>query len=159
MGTDDATKDDIAPGSWQPLSARRGGTPIDETWQEGIPAWIDKPIRKWLYYQLISSRTRDRLFARLHFNTDDDRFDESIVESLNLVRLLNWIDGVLHITAEENRRSKEIAAEHGIRVESDAEKLGSALREGHSIWRVSDTFEALERRQDATVTAASPSGR
>jgi hypothetical protein len=38
--------------SWQTLSARYGGTPIDQTWQEGVPAWIRLPVRQWLLQQL-----------------------------------------------------------------------------------------------------------
>jgi hypothetical protein len=54
--------------SWQPLSARHGGTRIDETWQEGIPAWIRDAVRDWLSTQLANSGVRKRLFARLHYH-------------------------------------------------------------------------------------------
>jgi hypothetical protein len=149
VGTDDAAKDDIAPGSWQPLSARRGGTPIDETWQEGIPAWIDHSVRQWLGLQLMEDETRDRLLARLHV-TDASRVSTVTgrVERLTEVELLDWIDGVLSIEAKREdylfRHSNEY----------NANKLETLLREGHSIWKVSDTCDSLERRQDETVTAA-----
>jgi hypothetical protein len=141
-------------GSWQPLSARLGGTPIDETWQKGIPAWVNNPVRKWLYHRLIRDETRDRLFARLHYHEFDDQFARSTVEMLSPDRLLDWLDGVLHITAEEEQWKS--ANDLGIFTDigSDAKKLDVILREGHSIWKVSDAFDGLERRQDATVTAA-----
>lgn len=150
MGTDDAAKDDIAPRSWQPLSARRGGTPIDETWQEGIPAWIDHSVRHWLGLQLMEDETRDRLLARLHV-TDNSRVPTVTgrVEQLTEVELLDWIDGVLKINAEREAYLFRHSNEY------DANKLETLLHEGHSVWKVSDTFDSLERRQDETVTAAS----
>lgn len=135
--------------TWQPLSARLGGSPIDSTWQDGIPAWIDRAVRDWLQVRLIS--THERLFARLHYPGHfdfDNRF--SLVDSLNEPDLLDWIDGVLNVHATKHR-------EHGLPasfLESDARDLQALLREGHSIWKVSDTFDGLERRQESTVTAA-----
>ena len=149
MGTDDAAKDDIAPGSWQPLSARRGGTPIDETWQEGIPPWIDQAARSWLHVMLIS--THERLFARLHFTGHfDSTAARSLVRSLNEVDLLDWIDGALNVNAE---RYREIGLPDSS-LENHTKDLQTLLMEGHSIWKVSDSFDGLERRQDETVTAA-----
>ena len=149
MGTDDAAKDEVTPGSWQPLSARRGGTPIDETWQEGIPAWIDHSVRQWLGLQLMEDETRDRLLARLHV-TGASRVSTVTgrVEQLIEVELLDWIDGVLSIEA---KREDNFFCHSN---EYDADKLETLLREGHSVWKVSDTCDSLERRQDETVTAA-----
>ena len=128
--------------SWQPLSARLGGTPIDETWYEGIPNWIIDPVRDWLYERLRSQdSTRERLFARLHYESLSP-FERVNVVMLSPKDLLDWIDSVLHITAGE-----PLAA-------SSARDLETFLREGHSVWKVSDSFDALERRQEATVTAA-----
>ena len=135
MGTD---------GSWQPLSARLGGTPIDQTWQEGIPAWINRAVREWLQLRLSDSAIRDRLFARMHYH--DIGPDSELVfllPALSESDLLDWIDGVLDI-AETTDGSWIF----------HAERLEVFLREGHSIWRVSDSHNALERRQDAIVTAA-----
>jgi len=149
METDDAAGDDIAPTSWQPLSARRGGTPIDETWQEGIPPWIDQAVRSWLHVMLI--RTHERLFARLHFTGNADEYERwSLVQALDEADLLDWIDGSLKVNADKHR-------EHGLpnsSFQSDTRELQTLLTEGHSIWRVSDSLDGLERRQDSTVTAA-----
>lgn len=151
MGANDAAKDDIVPSSWQPLSARRGGTPIDATWQEGIPAWIDQSVRHWLTLQLMDSNVCDRLFARLHITPSYRGYDvraaakaiKKMVENLGEVELLDWIDGVLRIDAERRHTSTH-----------DADSLETLLREGHSIWKVSKACDSLERRQDETVTAA-----
>ena len=144
MGTGEASKDEVAPRSWQPLSARRGGAPIDETWQEGIPAWIDQSVRGWLDFQLSENSKRDRLFARFHFVGETGFWDPSPVPNLSEADLLDWIDAALNINSEEN---EVLARIHG-------EKLEVILREGHSIWKVADTGDSLERRQDETVTAA-----
>jgi hypothetical protein len=149
VGTDGAAGDDIAPKSWQPLSARRGGTPIDETWQEGIPAWIDQAVRSWLSVMLI--RTHERLFARLHFTGKfGDRERWRLVQSLNEADLLDWIDGALRVNADKHR---ELGLPDSSFL-SDTEDLQTILAEGHSIWKVSDGLDGLERRQDETVTAA-----
>jgi hypothetical protein len=119
-----ATSDGQAtPGPWQPLSTRLGGGPIDQTWQEGIPVWINGPVRSWLYQQLASNSTRNRLFARIHYDHLAARLSK-IVDELDEQSLLDWIDGVLHITADEAL--------------SDiyAEELETLLREGHSVWKV-----------------------
>lgn len=149
MGTDGAAEDDIAPRSWQPLSTRRGGTPIDETWQEGIPPWIDQAVRSWLSVMLI--RTHERLFARLHFTGKfGDRERWRLVRSLNEADLLDWIDGALKVNADKHR-------EFGLPDSSflfDTKDLQTILAEGHSIWKVSDGLDGLERRQEDTVTAA-----
>jgi len=146
---DDPQQGHVSSGTWQPLSARRGAPPIDSTWQEGIPAWIDHAVRGWLSVSLIG--THERLFARLHYPGHfnyDNRF--SLVNSLNEADLLDWIDGVLNVNAARHR-------ELGLpdtSFQSDSRKLQALLSEGHSIWKVSDTFDGLERRQDSTVTAA-----
>jgi len=132
--------------SWQPLSARHGGTRIDETWQEGIPAWIRDAVRDWLSAQLANSGVRKRLFARLHYHgmAADQWFDSSNL-LLNDNQTLDWVDGVLNLAMVE--RPKLLA-------QRDAEQLENLLREGHSIWRVSGAHDGLERRQDKTVTSA-----
>jgi hypothetical protein len=135
-----------APGLWQPLSARLGGQAIDQTWQEGIPAWINRAVRDWLSMQLHDMTVRDRLFARLHYHDIGDGWGYSPpVDTLSEADLLNWIDGVLHIQAA---RSVGRIARHQV------DDLEVILRDGNSIWKVADSSDALERRQDATVTAA-----
>lgn len=131
--------------SWQPLSARLGGTRIDETWQEGVPSWIKPAVRRWLTAQLNNSTVRSRLYARLHYQSFDDSWGlVDPVESLNDEHLLDWVDGVLHLNVDER---PEVAGLY-------AQELETLLLEGHSIWKISADRDALERRQDATVTAA-----
>src|SRR4051812_6204058 len=67
MGGAAASYDQVVSASWQPLSARLGGKPINQTWQEGIPQWIDAAVRSWLSEKLAVNRTRNLLFARLHY--------------------------------------------------------------------------------------------
>jgi len=130
------------PGGWQPLSARLGGTPIDETWQEGIPAWINDSVKEWLLGELHAARVRERLFARLHFDPLAAPVTGRMIDDLDEQALLDWIDGVLHI----NRNYSSTRSSSG--------ELEDLLREGHSIWKVSDSHDSLERRQDRTVTKA-----
>jgi len=119
--------------------------PIDETWQDGIPAWIDSAVREWLTLHLAEDKIRNRLRARLHITADLSRSYRGLVEQLSEAELLDWIDGVLSIGAGTgNDFFSQVFA-------SDLEIL---LREGHSIWKVSYTGDSLERRQDDTVTAA-----
>lgn len=132
--------------SWQPLSARRGGTPIDETWQEGIPPWIKDAVKDWLSGQLTETGVRKRLYARLHYHSLQDEWSGFVgLPLLNDDQILDWIDAVLHINTDE--QPPAIAKRH-------AKRLDTLLREGHSIWRVSDENDALESRQDKTVTSA-----
>ena len=144
------TDGEAASGPWQPLSARLGRTqPIDQTWQEGIPAWIDHSVRDWLWYRVTDSEVRDRLFARLHFLNLDDSDIRQIVYELNERQVLDWIDGVLHIMAPVRASGRIYRIS-----QNRARELETLLREGHSIWKVSDRYDSLERRQDATVTSA-----
>ena len=143
MGVEKASPSESSP-PWQPLSVRLGSEPIDQTWREGIPPWIDLAVRGWLDSQLADPRIRDRLFPRLHF-TQKVAFGSSPVRDLSEAELLDWIDGVLHITAGESNWF----------MGADASDLEAILCEGHSVWKVSDNLLALERRQDAIVTAAS----
>lgn len=146
---DDPQQGPVSSGTWQPLSARRGGSRIDSTWQEGIPAWIDRAVRDWLQVSLIG--THERLFARLHYPGHfdyDNRFN--LVDSLNEGDLLDWIDGVLSVKAAKHR---ELGLPDSF-FQSDTKDLQNLLREGHSIWKISDTSDGLERRQDSTVTVA-----
>lgn len=134
---------------WQPLSVRLGDAPpIDQTWQEGVPAWINQSVREWLAGGLYNDRVRDRLFARIHHeNSADGNYSQLvriIRHELNEEQVLDWIDGVLHITADpDDRTAMRKAAE-----------LEAVLREGRSVWKVSEAIDALERRQDPTVTHA-----
>jgi hypothetical protein len=67
-----------------------------------------------------------------------------MIAELDEQQVLDWVDGILHITATPG---SGIAALY-------ATELEDVLREGHSVWKVSEDIDALERRQDATVTAA-----
>jgi hypothetical protein len=143
VGTDMTSEDQTAAGAWQSLSARHGGAPIDQTWHEGVPSWLSPSLGEWLSVQLRSERIRNRLFARLH--RPDPYVDPLRSLDGDDVSLLDGIDGVLNLNLEE--KSYNLAVEA-------ARNLEARLREGNSIWKVSDTLDALERRQDATVTAA-----
>jgi hypothetical protein len=85
------------------LSVRLGGSPIDQTWRDGIPDWIDAAVRDWLGKELIADRIRDRLFARLHYKppvvADPRTIRRKLVSELDEQDLLDWIDGVLHLNA------------------------------------------------------------
>jgi hypothetical protein len=117
--------------------------PIDQTWQEGIPAWINDSIRGWLRHRLSDDeKAARRLFARIHYS--------SPVDELNEQQILDWLDGMLHITAG----FYPAGSFSGRAVKSYAKELENLLREGRSVWKVSDNEDALERRQDATVTSA-----
>jgi hypothetical protein len=147
MGAEPAVPDrtPTSAGSRQPLSARLGGVPIDETWHDGIPAWIDGAVREWLGFRLHDSSTRHRLFARLHYHyTGDDLGVFETINGLSEADLLDWIDGVLNI---ESEGLGGLGKYH-------AERLEIILREGHSGWMVTDSSDSLERRQNASVTAA-----
>ena len=130
---------------WQPLSVRLGGAPpIDQTWQEGVPAWIDHSVRKWLSRWLYSDEEKARrLFARIHYVGPGDDGYSGMVGKLDEQQVLDWVDGILHITAD--------SSSHAV---AFAEELENVLREGHSVWKVSANRDALERRQDTTVTRA-----
>ena len=143
MGTDKASEEQGAPEPWQPLSARHGGAPIDQTWHEGVPAWLAPSLGEWLSVQLRSEPIRNRLFARLH--RPDLYVDPLRSLDDDDVSLLDAIDGVLNLNLEEKQYYLAVEA---------ARNLEARLREGNSIWKISDTLDALERRQDATVTAA-----
>jgi hypothetical protein len=142
VGADKASEDPVAPEAWQPLSARHGGTPIDQTWHEGVPAWHAPSLRTWLSAQLRTERVRNRLYARL--DQPDDLLDP--VAWLDSEGLLDWVDGVLNLNAEERNPIAVTAAR----------ELETSLREGNSVWKVSDALDALERRQDATVSPFQP---
>ena len=144
METDKEPEGDEASSSWRPLSTRLGGTPIDETWQEGIPLWVEPAVRDWLDYQLSETSTRDRLFARFHFISKPGWWALSPVPNLSAADLPDWIDAALNINRDENEILAKIRAE----------RLEIILREGRSKWKVSETYGSLERRQDETVTAA-----
>jgi hypothetical protein len=122
---------------------------IDETWQEGIPAWINHSVRQWLTSRLFNQKIVKRLFARLHVASDSSPFEVfTLIQQLGEAHALDWIDGVLNISAEEGK--DDVFLNH----EGSAIELETLLREGHSIWKVSEDRDSLERRQDETVTAA-----
>lgn len=130
---------------WQPLSARYGGTPIVETWQEGVPAWIRLPVRQWLFEQLSEDKVRNRLYARLHYHTLSNNDWIGVTDILSDNQLLDWVDAALHINRSE--RVHRTAYNY-------ASSLDTLLCEGHSVWKVSERIDGLERRQDGTVTNA-----
>lgn len=129
--------------TWRPLGARLAGNTDSQTLHEGVPAWIRSAIESWLFHQLHSyPETADRLFARLQYPaTENSWFFGPDTSVLSQDDLLDWVDAVLHISCDR------------LGWKRDAERLEAVLREGRSAWRVSDDLSALERRQDATVTA------
>lgn len=129
------------PKPWQPLSARMAGKPPDLDLEEGVPDWLDSKLRFWLRMALDNYGLRDRLSAR--FRVVD--VGRSVVETLDPVTLLDWVDAALHI-------SKAVQSEGSHAY--DARSLEDTFREGRSVWRVNDKQDGLEHRQDRVVTDA-----
>jgi hypothetical protein len=108
--------------SWRPLSARYGGTPVGETWREGVPAWIALPVRQWLFQQLSEDQVRNRLYARLHYHTYSNDDWIGVADTLSDDGLLDWVDVALHINSDE--RSSRVVTNYAV-------QLDTLLREGH----------------------------
>lgn len=141
MGAEEVSNDKT-PRLWQPLSTRYGEASSDRIWEEGIPAWINPLVRRWLEQILRFSSTRERVYARMRYYSSESDIG-SVVGALSEQNLLDWLDAMLYINAQDRPGS-----------EYDARALERILFDGHSVWRVVSSFDALERRQDPTATAA-----
>ncbi|WP_156371223.1 hypothetical protein [Nocardia arizonensis] len=133
---------------WQPFSSRNAGRPIDLGWHEDVPQSLEHSLREWLYHQFVLDRgVRQRVAARLRYVPSDHYWYHEMC-GVPTEALLDWVDATLHVwtDAEDSHTRSEIRKQ--------VKLVDDVLRDGRSVWMVSEKRDSLERRQDPTVTAA-----
>lgn len=134
-------------GTWQPLGRRDSGLPPELGWYEGVPEWLVSPVQEWLFSHLFWEDVRLPVVTRLRF-VPPGEFWYQHPQSVPADRLLDWIDATLHVIAND----AEYRARHSAR--KYAARIDAVLRDCPSVWKVSAEGDALERREDPTVTVA-----
>ncbi|MEV0359460.1 hypothetical protein AB0H71_25735 [Nocardia sp. NPDC050697] len=138
------TRNDSA--SWQPFSDRNAGRPADARWHEGVPEWLEHPLREWLDSQFVDEGTRRQVAARLRYVPErGSRYWRA--RSLPTVALLEWVDATLDVISRGESLFDSLTP-------MAISEVDAVLEGARSVWRVSSGGNALERRHDQVVTDA-----
>lgn len=146
---------------FQKLSARVADLPATQVLHEGVPPHMDMLVRTWIYRALAGGGAA-MIALRLEIPIDYERADGDAARFLAFDpqpdELLDVVDAILSCggpwpapSTGDRVRSRNTNHAGLIELKNDLETL---LREGSSAWRVNDSFSALTRRVDVTVTAA-----
>jgi hypothetical protein len=133
--------------AWQPFSSRNAGHPADLGWHEGVPEWLEYPLREWLASQLIDDGTRQQIAARLRY-MPSERFWYLEARGVPSAALLDWIDAALHVVTHDQ------SSLYRSLVPDEIQQIDAVLRDGRSVWKVCKAGDSLERRHDPVVMTA-----
>ncbi len=125
--------------AWQPLSARVGDKPFDDTLYEGVPDHLVDPLQNWLEDAIATDRLAERVNLRLRRPAGRPIRTELVYGGRS--EMLDIIDAILHI-----RRDND-----SIRLRDE---LADLLEDGGSAYKISEDLFSLERRVDPSVTEA-----
>jgi len=125
--------------AWVPLSRRIAGLGPDPTVHDGIPPYLRGALENWV-----------------HNCYPDDRYDSSVLDSTLKFRLrLAKIDPPAKLTDDELLDVIDALLAWDVPVNSWlVGELHEILTAGGAGWRITSSNKGLERRIDATVTAA-----
>ncbi|GAA5065502.1 hypothetical protein [Nocardia callitridis] len=134
--------------AWQSFNDRNAGRSADPAWYEGVPEWLEYPLREWLSSRLVvNNGWRQQVMARLRYIPRVRYWYGFNAQGVPTHSLLEWVDATLHVmTHRSSYRDRLIPRYVG--------EVDAVLRDGRSVWKVGASGDALERRHDSTVTAA-----
>jgi hypothetical protein len=142
---------------FQLLADRLAGLPIDEPLHDGVPEWLDQPLRDWLQSVLMaeggtgSERLASRVLMRLRWAKDNPRqLYVARLAASTQAELLTVVDAVLQLHPAWDKGA-------GIPASMFRDKLGglaAILTDAGSLYRIDLNGCCLVRRVDATVQAA-----
>lgn len=152
-----AVPDPILP-PFQLLSDRLAGLPVDETLHEGVPNWLDIPLREWLVGILRGQEeVARRVMLRLRWPRRADRSYSGSLGTCDRSDLLDVVDAVLQLhpgwawlTPQERvRHYREAEAFAAALIE-----LKAHLYDAGSLYDLDVDEHRLTRRVDPTVRDA-----
>ncbi|MET9297787.1 hypothetical protein ABZX66_00555 [Micromonospora aurantiaca] len=144
---------------FQPLRDRLAGKPLDTTLHDGVPEWLDQPLRTWLN-KSTSQRLAQRVLLRLRVAYEARYPDSHKVQLVSnpALDLLTVIDAVLQLhPAWSMTDEDQLWNEHRMTrddVIGSFRALDALLKEGGSLYRCDFDQHCLVRRVDDTTQAA-----
>lgn len=146
---------------FQPLVERLAGLPRDETLHDGVPDWLDHPLRDWL--NTVFTRESQisgghehlarRVLMQLRWGKDNPQ--QNYIQRLYFatgMELLTVIDAVLQLHPGWDRRADYFREFH-----DQLGMLSEILTDSGSQYRIDLLARRLTRRVDVTVQAAADS--
>lgn len=145
---------------FQRLSARERGEPVTQVLHEGVPAHLEQPIRAWIYRSLRGGG-HALVAVALGITIDHERAEGDGPRFLAFEPqpedLLDVVDAILPNRGPwPEERPWDTPDRSGWRRDRAAllRDLDLMLAAGFSAYRINDDGDGLERRVDATTTAA-----
>ncbi|MEU8152963.1 hypothetical protein AB0B94_04800 [Micromonospora sp. NPDC048986] len=137
---------------FQRLSDRLAGKPIDDVLHDGVPVWLEVPMRAWLFEALEKPRgLASRVAVRLQiFLPHGDNHSEVLaLVNIDTNLLLDAVDATLQIHPgwdPYNRASDPFDNWNQTEWREAVLKLALLLLEGSSLYRIDTANRGLERR-------------
>lgn len=143
---------------FQPLADRLAGKSLDTTLHDGVPDWVDQPLRAWLS-KSISERMAQRVMLRLRWPLESryyKTYKEQLVRDPNQ-DLLTVVDAVLQLHPAWTEAPDQLWDNHHMtnrEVIASLRSLDLLLTDAGSLYRCDFEQHCLVRRVDDTAQAA-----
>lgn len=141
---------------FQPLSARMGGLPNDTTLYDGVPDWLNDPLRGWIAQALDSDEALARRIAmRLRWSRSSHGrgYTEQLIWCLG-DQLLTVIDAILQLNTTLWEKVETLKRRPDINEVDQVQELSDLLADGASRYTVDVDRHCLTVLHDPTVAAA-----
>jgi hypothetical protein len=146
--------------SFQPLPERLAGLPVDQTLHDGVPNWLDRPLREWFQdmLRLGGDELSRRVVIRLRWEAAPQISYRARLLNCQSWDLLTVVDAALQLHPGWDGRTWDgPPEEQGLLEEKFYEMMGALwtlLVDAGSLYQVDRHGRCLVRRVDSTVQAA-----
>jgi hypothetical protein len=143
---------------FQPLMDRLAGKPVDAALHDGVPTWLDKPLRDWLASGL-DEPTSKRVMLRLKL-TFENRYYKSNMHQLvgqpSGMDLLTVVDAAVQLhtlwaDVDKSGWDSDVRVDRFATILRDLDQI---LTDGASLYRFDIEGRCLVRRVDETAQQA-----
>lgn len=144
--------------TFQPLSQRLRGAPLDETLFDGVPKHLDAVLRNWIRVSL-NEASAIRVCLRLRLEPSGPRdlaFGVSESSILDIIDAMLWLGFTDYVVpaVRPTLIDPQYKPAKTMTVAQQLVDLETILEDGGSAYRVSTIARGLETRVDATATEA-----
>lgn len=140
---------------FQRFRDRIAGRPVDTTLHPDVEAWLEQPLRGWLFDVLESDEDFSRSVAlRLRLAKDPRELYSGVLLRASTGELLDVVDAVLQLHGDWDAYHSPYRSSRRVEWHEAVTALEMMLSEGGSLWTVDHVERRLVRRVDETVQAA-----
>ncbi|MEU2986232.1 hypothetical protein ABZ647_17710 [Micromonospora aurantiaca] len=143
---------------FQPLHDRLAGKPVDTALHEGVPEWLEEPLRHWLN-DVLTKELAQRVMLRLQWVRDASYFhsNKEVIVNCAPDELMIAVDAAIQLHPVWLVTAPQLLATHRINpadVVASFKALQQLLIDGRSLYRFDPAQRGLVRRVDESSQEA-----